>query len=71
MSSRECRSEARRFTWLIDVFYDHKIKLIRQDQAAAARRARCRRSSTAPCRIVRCSRANTCWPSAVAGSTLA
>lgn len=27
MTARQA-SEARRFTWLIDVFYDHKVKLI-------------------------------------------
>jgi len=26
--TREMASEARRFTWLVDVFYDHKVKLI-------------------------------------------
>lgn len=31
MSARQA-SEARRFTWLIDVFYDHKIKLIMSAQ---------------------------------------
>ena len=26
--SREQASEARRFTWLVDIFYDHKVKLV-------------------------------------------
>ena len=26
--SRERASEARRFTWLVDVFYDHRVKLV-------------------------------------------
>lgn len=33
--SASMSSEARRFTWLIDVFYDHKIKLIMSAQVAA------------------------------------
>ena len=32
--SASMSSEARRFTWLIDVFYDHKIKLIMSAQVA-------------------------------------
>ncbi len=34
--SASMSSEARRFTWLIDVFYDHKIKLIMSAQVGAA-----------------------------------
>jgi cell division protein ZapE len=26
--SAHMSSEARRFTWLVDIFYDHKVKLI-------------------------------------------
>ena len=33
MTSRQA-SEARRFTWLIDVFYDHKVKLIMSAECA-------------------------------------
>ncbi len=34
--SASMSSEARRFTWLIDVFYDHKIKLIMSAQVEAS-----------------------------------
>ena len=33
--SASMSSEARRFTWLIDVFYDHKIKLLMSAQVPA------------------------------------
>jgi cell division protein ZapE len=32
--SASMSSEARRFTWLIDVFYDHKVKLIMSAEVA-------------------------------------
>jgi cell division protein ZapE len=35
MSARQA-SEARRFTWLVDVFYDHKVKLIATADGPAA-----------------------------------
>ncbi len=31
-------SEARRFTWLIDVFYDHKVKLLMSAEVRADER---------------------------------
>jgi len=34
MMSAAMSSEARRFTWLIDVFYDHKVKLIMSAEVA-------------------------------------
>jgi cell division protein ZapE len=33
--NRHQASEARRFTWLVDVFYDHKVKLIVTADCAA------------------------------------
>ena len=34
--TREQASEARRFTWLVDVFYDHKVKLVMTAECEAA-----------------------------------
>jgi cell division protein ZapE len=34
--TREMASEARRFTWLVDVFYDHKVKLLMTAACEAA-----------------------------------
>ena len=34
--AREQASEARRFTWLVDVFYDHKVKLVMTAECEAA-----------------------------------
>jgi cell division protein ZapE len=32
--SASMSSEARRFTWLVDIFYDHKVKLIATAECA-------------------------------------
>jgi cell division protein ZapE len=37
MSPPTMASEARRFTWLVDVFYDHKVKLIATADCPAGR----------------------------------
>jgi cell division protein ZapE len=34
--TRDQANEARRFTWLIDVFYDHKVKLVMTADCEAA-----------------------------------
>jgi cell division protein ZapE len=63
MMSAAMSSEARRFTWLIDVFYDQGVKLLMSAEVEPEElytTARWPTNSTAPCRASsRCSRRNT------------